>query len=158
LDSGETRPVKVFCFEERGTIHAALVFVFKRNVLLRADLPEAFEPQLDQREIFEIDRSNMVLQLRSLRRAIEEGAEEMEMVAVERVFSKSLSAALIRNGQKLRLIAKDVNRVLHLIERAHAPNAPKRPDLTSKASQSKNGTDVIPKHTSGRPSRVVGLP
>jgi hypothetical protein len=118
---------------EDGTIHAASGSVVKRNVRQDTDFPKSFDPQLDQREIFEIDRSNLILQLRSLRRAIDEGAEEMEMVAIERVFSKSLSGVLARGGQKLRLAARDLNRVLRLIERAHVPKAPpERPDQKPK--------------------------
>jgi len=110
---------------ENGTIHAASVV--KRNGRPDTDLPKTFDPQLDQLEIFEIDRSNLILQLRTLRRAIDEAAEEMAMVAIERVFSKSPSGALARGGQKLRLASRDLNRVLRLIERAHIPKAPGRP-------------------------------
>jgi hypothetical protein len=112
---------------ENGTIHSASGFVVKRNVRPDTDLSKTFGPQLDQLEIFEIDRSNLILQLRTLRRAIDEAAEEMEMVAIERVFGKPLSRALTRGGQNLRLAARDLNRVLRLIERAHIPKAPGRP-------------------------------
>jgi hypothetical protein len=112
---------------EDGTIHGASGFVVKRNGRPDTDLPKTLDPQLDQLKIFEIDRSNLILQLRTLRRAIDEAAEEMEMVAIERVFSKSPSGALARGGQKLRLAARDLNRVLRLIERAHIPKAPGRP-------------------------------
>ena len=57
----------------------------------RAILPKTFDLRLDRIEIFQIDRANMVLQLRRLRRAIDAGAEEIEMVSAESVFSKSLS-------------------------------------------------------------------
>ncbi|MGC2494821.1 hypothetical protein, partial [Candidatus Binatus sp.] len=62
--------------------------------------------RLDQNEIFEIDRAKLVLQLRTIRRAINESAEEMEMVAIERVFVQSVSQALTRTSRKLYAIAK----------------------------------------------------
>jgi hypothetical protein len=87
----------------------------------RAVLPETFDLRLDQNEIFEIDRANLVLQLRSIQRAIDESAEEMEMVALERVFVKSVSQALTRTSRKLYAIAKDLNGLHRIIERAHLP-------------------------------------
>jgi hypothetical protein len=78
----------------------------------------------DDAEVFQIDRCNIMLQLRSLKRAINEGAEEMEMVAIERVFGKSLSRTLTRGGQKLRLAARDLTRILGLLEAAQVPKAP----------------------------------
>jgi hypothetical protein len=85
--------------------------------------PKTLDPRLSQLEgdaaqIFEIDRSTVVVQLRSLRRAIDEGAEEMEMVAAENVFSKSLSRTLVGSARKLHLVARDLNRLLRLVERA----------------------------------------
>jgi hypothetical protein len=83
--------------------------------------------EADAADIFELDRSALVLGLRSLWRAIDEGAEEMEMVAIENVFGKSLSRALTRKGRKLRLAAKDLNRIIRLVEQAHVPKAQGRP-------------------------------
>ncbi len=80
----------------------------------------------DQVQVFEFDRSNVLLQLRGLRRAIDAGAEEIVMVSAEGVFSKSLSRTLERSARKLRLAANDLNRLILLVERAHAPNAPAR--------------------------------
>jgi hypothetical protein len=88
-----------------------------------AVLPQTFDSLISQREIFEIDRSNLVLQLRTIRRAINEGAEEMEMVAIEQVFVKRVSQALIRNARKLYRVAEDLNGLQRLIERAHVPGA-----------------------------------
>jgi len=98
---------------------------------------KTFKPRLDQlegdaAEIFEIDRSNLVLQLQTLRYAIDESALEMEMVATERVFGKSVSGALMSGGLKLRLVARDLNRLLRLVERARAPKGPGRPDKKPK--------------------------
>src|SRR5260370_41169647 len=73
----------------------------------------------DHSRIFEIDRSNLVLQLRTIRRAINETAEEMDMVAIERVFVKPLSQTLTRTARKLYRLAEDLyclNRTL-----MHAP-------------------------------------
>jgi hypothetical protein len=97
-----------------------------------------FDPLSDHAQIFEIDRSNMVLLLRSLQRAIDEGAEEMEMVAIEGVFVKSLSRALTRSARKLHLVARDLNRVLRLIERAHSPGANGRPEPKPKPRNRRN--------------------
>jgi hypothetical protein len=84
-------------------------------------LPETFDSRFDQHEIFEIDRSNLVLQLRTICRAINESAEEMEMVAVERVFVQSVSQALALTARKFYRVAKDLNGLHRIIERAHLP-------------------------------------
>ena len=88
-----------------------------------AVLAQTFDSLISQREIFEIDRSNLVRQLRTIRRAINESAEEMEMVAIEQVFVKRVSQALIRSARKLYRGAEDLNGLQRLIERAHAPGA-----------------------------------
>jgi hypothetical protein len=103
-----------------------LTIVVKRNVRRDTDLPKTFDLQLNQQEIFEIDRSNLVLQLRTIRRAINESAEEMEMVAIEQVFVKRVSQALIRTARKLYRGAEDLNDLQRLIERAHPPRPPER--------------------------------
>lgn len=63
--------------------------------------------------------------MRRLRRTIDEGAEEIEMVSAESVFSKPLSRTLIRSARKLHLVARDLNRLVRLIEQARVPKAPK---------------------------------
>ena len=88
-----------------------------------AVLAQTFDSLISQREIFEIDRSNLVRQLRTIRRAINESAEEMEMVAIEQVFVKRVSQALIRTARKLYRVAEDLNGLQRLIERAHLPGA-----------------------------------
>ena len=100
-----------------------LAVVVKRNVRRDTDLPKSFDPQMDQHEIFEIDRSNLVLQLRTIRRAINESAEEMEMVAIERVFVKAVSRVLTRTARKLYHVAEDLADLHRLIERARLPGA-----------------------------------
>ena len=75
----------------------------------------------DALEYFEIDQSVVLGQLQNLRRAIEEGAEELEMVAAERVFDKSLSRALERRARQLQQTAKDLNSLLRSIASAHLP-------------------------------------
>ena len=75
-------------------------------------------------EFFELDRFNMVLQLRSLRRKIDEGAEEMEMVAAERVFRERLSRVLVREAEKLHVTARELTSLGRLVERACAPKTP----------------------------------
>jgi hypothetical protein len=97
-----------------------------RNARQSIVLPETFDSRLDQHEIFEIDRSGMVLQLRILRQAINEGAEEMEMVAIERVFVESVSQALTRTARKLYRVSEDLNGLHRMVERAHPPKAPEQ--------------------------------
>jgi hypothetical protein len=86
----------------------------------------------DDEEIFEIDRSNLILQLRTLRRTISEGAEEIDMVAIESVFVKSVSRALTRAASKLYLAAEDVGALLRLVERANVPKSSGRPEPNRK--------------------------
>jgi len=88
-----------------------------------AVLPQTFDSLISQREIFEIDRANLVRQLRTIRRAINESAEEMDMVAIEQVFVKRVSHALVRTARKLYRVAEDLSGLQRLIERAHAPGA-----------------------------------
>ena len=83
--------------------------------------------EADDTEIFEIDRSNLVLQLRTIRRAINESAEEMEMVAIERVFVKSVSQTLARTARKLYRVSEDLNALHRMVEQARPPTAPGRP-------------------------------
>ena len=96
----------------------------------RTAIPQKTVNQLlkgDHARIFEIDRSNLVLQLRSIRRAINETAEEMEMVAIERVFVKPVSQTLTRTARKLYRLAEDLYGLNRMIEQARAPAAPVRP-------------------------------
>jgi len=82
--------------------------------------------EAEDTEIFEIDRSNLVLQLRTIRRAINESAEEMEMVAIERVFVKSVSQALARTARKLYRVSADLSALQQMVEQARPPSAPAR--------------------------------
>jgi hypothetical protein len=70
---------------------------------------------------FEIDRSTVITELLALRRAIEEGAKQIDMVADERVFDQSLSRALVRKARKLHLVARDLNGLIRLILRSRVP-------------------------------------
>jgi hypothetical protein len=87
----------------------------------------------DDAGIFEIDRSNLILQLHTLRRTINEGAEEIDMVAIESVFVKSVSRALTRAANKLYLAAEDVGGLVRLVERAIVPKAAARPEPNGKS-------------------------
>lgn len=98
----------------------------KKTALQNAIAPGLFDLLPHRIEIFQIDQANMLLDLHRLRRAIDAGAEEIEMVSAESVFSKSLSRTLGRSARRLRQAAKDLNRLSLLVERAHAPNAPAR--------------------------------
>jgi hypothetical protein len=113
-----------------------LAFVIKRNIRRDSVLQTTFDPRLDQHEIFEIDRSNLVLHLRTIRRAINESAEEVGMVAIENVFVKSVSRALTRTAQGLYLVAEDLDDLLRLVERARAPESTGRPELKRKSRKS----------------------
>ena len=96
----------------------------------RTAIPQKTVNQLlkgDHARIFEIDRSNLVLQLRTIRRAINETAEEMEMVAIERVFVKPVSQTLTRTARKLYRLAEDLYGLNRMIEQARAPAAMVRP-------------------------------
>jgi hypothetical protein len=74
-------------------------------------------------EYFEMDRSTVLEQLQNLRRTIDEGAKEMEMVAAERVFDKSLSRLLEGRARSLHRTAKDLNSLLRSVARAHIPRS-----------------------------------
>jgi hypothetical protein len=102
--------------------------MIKKTALQDAISPRTFDPVPDRIRIFQIDRANMMLHLQSLRRAIDRGAEEIEMVSAESVFGKSLSRTLSRSARKLRLAAKDLHRLVRLVEQARAPNASEAPD------------------------------
>ena len=104
-------------------------------------LPQTFDSLISQREIFEIDRSNLVRQLRTIRRAINETAEEMEMVAIEQVFVKRVSQALIRTARKLYRVAEDLSGLQRLIERARVPGAFDRSDPKPKPRNRPNARD-----------------
>jgi len=77
--------------------------------------------------VFDFDRATVARELKTLRRAIEEGAKQIDMVAAERVFAKSLSRALTRRARKLHLVARDLERLLRLVARAHIPKEAERP-------------------------------
>jgi hypothetical protein len=97
-----------------------------RNARQSTALPENSDSWLDQDEIFEMDRSNLVLELRTIRRAINESAEEMEMVAVERVFVDSVSRNLARTARKLYRVSEDLHGLHRMVERARVPKQPEQ--------------------------------
>ena len=68
-----------------------------------------------ERRWFELDRSAVIGQLSSLRRAISNGAKQLEMIAAERIFEKPLSeevrlttVTLKRIGRQLKELAVKV--------------------------------------------------
>ena len=97
-----------------------------RNARRRTVPPQNFDSWPDQNEIFEIDRSNLTLQLLIIRRAINESAEEMEMVAVEKVFVNSVSRVLTRTARKLYRVSEDLHGLHRMVERARPPKEPER--------------------------------
>ena len=87
----------------------------------------------DLREIFEIDRYTLVVQLKNLRREIADGAEEMRMVAAERVFRESLSGALVKQAEKLQVTVNELSHLMRSVERAKMPKVPGRPESKAAA-------------------------
>lgn len=111
---------------------AASMGMANKTVRLSPVYPKAAKQLLnllegDDTEIFKIDRSNQVLQIRTLRRAIIEGAEEMDMVADETVFVKSVSHALTRTAGKLYRLSEELDTLRRMIEQARPSAAPGRP-------------------------------
>ena len=102
-------------------------------------LPETFDLQFDQHDIFEIDRSNLVLQLRIISRSMKESAEELEMVAIERVFVDSVSRALIRTARILYRDSEDLSGLLQMVERTHLPKEPERSNLKPRQRSRRKG-------------------
>jgi hypothetical protein len=94
----------------------------------------------DDSEIFEIDRSSLVLQLRTLHRAIDESAEEMQMVADEAVFAKSVSKALSRTARKLSRVSEDLSVLHKMIQQARPPTVPGR---VTRQPASRNGRQTL---------------
>jgi hypothetical protein len=126
FDSSIIRFIKPYCGFRDGGTYAALLPMAKRKVSGDVIAPEASDPQLGQSELFEIDRSNLVLQLRALRGAINDCAEELKMVAIERVFVKSLSRVLTSTARKLQFLSEDFESLLRQVERAVGPRATAR--------------------------------
>jgi hypothetical protein len=99
----------------------------RRAVAAPVSIPQLSDIGPDPVKIFEFDRFELVLVLRRLRGAIEEGAVELEMVARERVFIELLSRALTQSAQQLYRLSKDLNQLIRALERAHAPKPTGRP-------------------------------
>jgi hypothetical protein len=95
-------------------------------------LPDTFDSPLNQDDCFEFDRANLILQLRTIQRAINESAEEMEMVAIERVFVNAVSKALDRTARKLYQVSEDLSSLHRVIKRAHFPKEPEPSNTKSR--------------------------
>jgi hypothetical protein len=108
----------------RGLLSLPMVKTTDRRPLVPLKIANQI---FDDADIFEIDRSNLALQLRAIRRAIHESAEEMELVALEGVFVEPVSRALTRTARKLYRLSEDLNGLYRMIEEAHPPKAPGRP-------------------------------
>ena len=65
-----------------------------------------------ERTYFEFDRKIVAGVLETVRGAINEGAVQMEMVADERMFDKSLSGTISRTAQQLNQIARKLEKLL----------------------------------------------
>ena len=68
-----------------------------------AEVSQEFE-----RKWFELDRSDVIGQLSALRRALANGARQMEMIAAERMFHKGLSDEILEKAQALKRIARQL--------------------------------------------------
>ena len=108
-----------------------------RNARSHTVPSQTSDPWLDQDEIFEIDRSNMVRELRTIRRAINESAEEIEMVAAERVFVDSVSRILAQTARKLYRVSEDLHGLHGIVERARHPRQPGQSNSMPPSSKKK---------------------
>ena len=85
------------------------------------------KPPINELTYFDIDRSLVLGQLEDLQHAVEEGAMQLEMVAAERVFGKSLSRALTTTAVKLREIGRDLKGLQRSVAQAETPGGAERP-------------------------------
>ena len=125
----------------------------KRTTLQNAIAPGPFDRLPDRVQIFQIDRANMVLHLHGLQRAIGEGAEEMEMVAIERVFVKSVSQALTLTARKLYRVAEELNVLRRTVERSRLPTKPNSPREVAPATSTK-APELIRKYALPRRPKI----
>ena len=91
----------------------------------RSDASE-ISPELERRW-FEFDRNAVLRQIELAQGAIGENANELEMVAVEGVFEKSLADELSRTSRSLCAIAQELSALHGLVARASGyPKADKK--------------------------------
>lgn len=74
---------------------------------------------------FEADRTMVVRQLKAVRNAIEDGASEMKLIGVEKVFDQHLSKVLTGEARALQRIAQELNQLRREVARARFPQTKK---------------------------------
>jgi len=74
-----------------------------------------------ERDFFEIDRSVLIGQVKSLRLTIRGALTEIAMVADENVFDKRLSAKLKRKARALNRMAQRLDALSKVLARAKLP-------------------------------------
>jgi hypothetical protein len=88
--------------------------------------PSDINPKLERRW-FEFDRDAVLRQIDSTQAAVEGGAKELEMVAAEEIFAKSLSEMLLRTACALNTAARGLRALRGPIARASGyPQADKK--------------------------------
>jgi hypothetical protein len=88
--------------------------------------PSDIGPELERRW-FEFDRNAVLRQIEMAQGALDENANELEMVAVEGVFEKSLSDELSRTSRSLYAISQELGALRGLVARASGyPKADKK--------------------------------
>ena len=70
---------------------------------------------------FEADRTVVVRQLEAVANAIKDGASEMKLIGLEKVFDGRLSKVLTGEAQTLQRIARELNELRREVARARFP-------------------------------------
>jgi hypothetical protein len=70
---------------------------------------------------FEADRNVVVRQLKAVGNAIEDGASEMKLIGLEKVFDERLSKVLTGEARTLQRIARELNELRREVARARFP-------------------------------------
>jgi hypothetical protein len=79
--------------------------------------PSDISPELERRW-FDVDRRAVLHQIDSTRATLDGNAKELEMVAAEGLFEKSLSDLLLRTSQALSTIAQELRALRAAVARA----------------------------------------
>ena len=76
----------------------------------------------NERNHFQADQNALVTELKSVEDAIEDGAIEIAMIAVERVFDEEMSKALTGEARALRRMVRGLKNLRIEVERARLRN------------------------------------
>jgi hypothetical protein len=74
---------------------------------------------------FEADRTVVILQLKALANAIEDGADKMKVAAADKLFDGQLTKTLTSEARALRQLARDVDKLRRQVARARFPKTRK---------------------------------